>query len=82
MILKIVKIVNFIIAVLILIAAVLSLCHIIPTVPGIIISLGLILCNFMIEAVLAYKRGSKLTMISYLAASCGLAVVVVYSVFA
>lgn len=70
---KYIRIFLIIISILTLITASLTLCHMIPILPGTILSLFLILCEFAIQSVLAYKARRKIAMISYIAASAGIA---------
>ena len=78
---KFTRIVLIIISILTLISATLTLCRIIPTMPGLVISLSLVICEFIVQAVVAYKVRNKISMTGYIVAAVGLAAVITYNLF-
>lgn len=79
---KYIRIVLITVSVLTLICASLTLCRVIPTHIGLALSLSLIVCEFIIQAVLAFKVKNKLSMISYIIAAVAITGVVLYNIFA
>lgn len=68
------------VSVLTLICATLTLCRVIPTFIGLVLSLSFVACDFAVQAVLAHKLKNKLSMISYIIAACFVSGVVLYNI--
>ncbi len=79
---KYIRIILITVSVLTLICASLTLCRVIPANIGLALSLSLIVCEFIIQAVLAFKVKNKLSMISYIIAAVAITGVVLYNIFA
>lgn len=77
---KYTRIILIIISIFTLISATLTLCKIIPTMPGLIVSLSLVICEFLVQAFVAYKVRNKISMIGYIVAAAGLTAVILYNV--
>lgn len=75
---KIIRIILIAVSLLTLISASLTLCHIIPVIPGVVISLALVVCEFALRAAVAYKTRNKISMLGYIVAAVGLTAVMLY----
>ena len=80
MVMKITRIALIIISILTLISATLALCRIVPTVPGLIVSVSLIVCEFIIQAVVTARAGNKWALAGYIVAALGISMVSVYCI--
>lgn len=79
---KYIRVILITVSVLTLVCASLTLCRVIPTFIGLVLSLSFVACDFAVQAVFAHKMKNKLSMISYIIAACVVAAVVLYNLFA
>lgn len=77
---KYTRIILIIISILTLVSASLTLCHIIPIMLGVTVSLSLVACEFLLQAFVAYKVRNKISMVGYIVAAAGMAAAILYNV--
>lgn len=79
---KYIRIALITVSALTLVCASLTLCRIIPLRQGIVVSLAFVVCEFAVQAILAYKVKNRLSMISYIIAAAVVLGIAVYSLSA